>query len=198
MTREEAIQIIEVVFKSKEAYKHNDSVTHQALNMAIEALSAEAEQVTGKLNSPCDSLLKSDSDECKEQKSKSDLISRQDELEQLCEDCRSISAQDCEYKDVCKTRRFILSFPSVDAVQIPIKLEKRYPQSRDEDITDAFMRGYLAGRSSADRPTGEWVSEDGTPSEASYSVYCSRCGQWSEYRGFFCLWCGAKMGGDTE
>jgi hypothetical protein len=38
MTREEAIKIIEVVFKSKEAYKHNDSVTHQALNMAIEAL----------------------------------------------------------------------------------------------------------------------------------------------------------------
>ena len=89
-------------------------------------------------------------------------------------------------------------FPSADAVQIPIKLEKRYQKSRDEDITDAFMRGYLAGRSSADRPTGEWVSEDGTPSGASYSVYCSRCGQWSEYRGFFCLWCGAKMGGDTE
>ena len=41
MTREEAIKIIEVVFKSKEAYKHNDSVTHQALNMAIEALSAD-------------------------------------------------------------------------------------------------------------------------------------------------------------
>lgn len=41
MIREEAIKIIEVVFKSKEAYKHNDSVTHQALNMAIEALQAE-------------------------------------------------------------------------------------------------------------------------------------------------------------
>ena len=36
-----------------------------------------------------------------------------------------------------------------------IKLTKRYPNSREEDITDAFMRGYLAGRSSADRPTGE-------------------------------------------
>ena len=44
MTRKEAIKIIEVVFQSKEAYKHNDSVTHQALNMAIEALSADAEQ----------------------------------------------------------------------------------------------------------------------------------------------------------
>lgn len=28
---------------------------------------------------------------------------------------------------------------------IPIKLEKRYPESRDEDITDAFMQGYLKG-----------------------------------------------------
>ena len=39
MTREEAIKIIEVVFKSKETYKYYSSVTHQALNMAIEALS---------------------------------------------------------------------------------------------------------------------------------------------------------------
>ena len=41
MTREEAIKVIEVVFKSKEAYKHNDSVTHQALNMAIESLQTD-------------------------------------------------------------------------------------------------------------------------------------------------------------
>ena len=118
-------------------------------------------------------------------------------------DADALSEKLCEttifIKDGEVFQRMINDEPTVaDAVQIPIKLEKRYPQSRDEDITDAFMRGYLAGRSSADRPTGEWVSEDGTPSGASYSVYCSRCGQWSEYRGFFCLWCGAKMGGDTE
>lgn len=41
MTREDAIKIIEVVFKDKETYKYYDSVTHQALNMAIEALKAE-------------------------------------------------------------------------------------------------------------------------------------------------------------
>lgn len=118
-------------------------------------------------------------------------------------DADALSEKLCEttifIKDGEAFQRMINDAPTVaDAVQIPIKLEKRYPQSRDEDITDAFMRGYLAGRSSADRPTGEWVSEDGTLSGASYSVYCSRCGQWSEYRGFFCLWCGAKMGGDTE
>ena len=121
----------------------------------------------------------------------SDLISRQDAIASVASVTMSIHLSTV----LCEK---LSALPSADAVQIPIKLEKRYPQSRDEDITDAFMRGYLAGRSSADRPTGEWVSEDGTPSGASYSVYCSRCGQWSEYRGLFCLWCGAKMGGDTE
>jgi hypothetical protein len=50
----------------------------------------------------------------------------------------------------------IKKIPS-DAVQVPIKLEKRYPESKDEDITDAFMRGYLAGRSSAEAVQGETV-----------------------------------------
>ena len=31
-----------------------------------------------------------------------------------------------------------------DGKMIPIELKKRYPHSRDEDITDAFMRGYQA------------------------------------------------------
>ncbi|MEE1163505.1 MAG: hypothetical protein UHU21_07410 [Lachnospiraceae bacterium] len=44
------------------------------------APSAEAEQVTGKLNNPDDSLLTADSEACKEQKSKLDLISRQDAI----------------------------------------------------------------------------------------------------------------------
>ena len=42
MTREEAIRIIENTFQDAYVYKYYDSVTHQALNMAIEALSAEA------------------------------------------------------------------------------------------------------------------------------------------------------------
>lgn len=45
MTREEAIRIIETVFKDEYVYKYYDSITHQALNMAIEALSAEAEWI---------------------------------------------------------------------------------------------------------------------------------------------------------
>lgn len=35
---------------------------------------------------------------------------------------------------------------------IPIELKKRYPHSRDEDITDAFMRGYQSAKSEY-----EWI-----------------------------------------
>ena len=38
MTREEAIRIIKNTFQDAYVYKYYDSVTHQALNMAIEAL----------------------------------------------------------------------------------------------------------------------------------------------------------------
>ena len=41
MTREEAIRIIENTFQDAYVYKYYDSVTHQALDMAIEALKAE-------------------------------------------------------------------------------------------------------------------------------------------------------------
>lgn len=84
---------------------------------------------------------------------------------------------------------------------IPIKLEKRYPELRDEDITDAFMQGYLKGK--ANRPQSEWIDK------GQYAV-CSNCGADSgtQFDGVqpvsrktsFCPNCGAKMckGGDDE
>ena len=50
-----------------------------------------------------------------------------------------------------------------------IILKKRYPHSREEDITDAFMRGYEKGK--ADRPQGYWTKTD----VATYR--CSECGK---------------------
>ena len=44
MTREEAIRIIETVFQDEYVYKYYDSITHQALDMAIEALSQESSE----------------------------------------------------------------------------------------------------------------------------------------------------------
>ena len=46
--------------------------------------------------------------------------------------------------------------------------------------------------------TGEWVNSKGEPVDDRYSVYCSRCKAWSEYRDIYCGNCGAKMGGDDN
>ena len=57
--------------KEKSTYNKGWNDCNDAWAAIIKALpSAEAEQVTGKLKNPCDSLLTGDSDECKEQKSK--------------------------------------------------------------------------------------------------------------------------------
>ena len=79
-----------------------------------------------------------------------------------------------------------------------IKLTKRYPNSREEDITDAFMRGYLAGRSSADRPTGHIVTKCSGKFNPTVWAECSECGKPIDAWDKFCRHCGAKMGGDTE
>ena len=80
-----------------------------------------------------------------------------------------------------------------------IILEKRYPHSRSEDITDAVMRGYVKGK--ADRPQGEWLDAGGN------LWGCSNCGMeiYSESerdRNEFHKWCsrcGARMkGADDE
>ena len=65
------------------------------------------------------------------------------------------------------------ALPSADRpTMIPIELEKRYPNSKVEDITDAFMRGYQHGKTECDRPSDEcdhcvykWGMKGGTPNE---------------------------------
>lgn len=82
-----------------------------------------------------------------------------------------------------------------------IILEKRYPHSRSEDITDAFMRGYVKGK--ADRPQGEWKPFDLKWGREIYA--CTSCGESVEvpicmnkplFK--FCPLCGAKMVKDDE
>jgi len=79
-----------------------------------------------------------------------------------------------------------------------IILEKRYPHSREEDITDAFMRGYVKGK--ADRPRGEWerVSADKYVQHAYYFYRCSKCGYDHIGKTNFCPNCGADMRGEGD
>ena len=91
-----------------------------------------------------------------------------------------------------------------------IILKKRYPHSRSEDITDAFMRGYVKGK--ADRPQGEWEEkttfhngDDDPIIEEWQSAKCSVCGKYhttpylyyfNDYN--FCPHCGADIRKDGK
>ena len=75
MTREEAIKII----SNTSFFAPSMERVDEALDMAIEALL----QVTGNLKNPDNSSLTADNKACKEQKSKLDLISRQDAIEAI-------------------------------------------------------------------------------------------------------------------
>jgi len=81
VTREEAIYRLKNMAWLYGSAEREQNI--KAIDMAIEALSADAVQVTSKLKNPCDSLLTDDSAECKEHKSKLDLISRADLISDL-------------------------------------------------------------------------------------------------------------------
>ena len=77
-----------------------------------------------------------------------------------------------------------------------IILKKRYPHSRSEDITDAFMRGYVKGK--ADRPRGEWLKFG--LGRGTRILFCTNCERRIEVplsqgdsNYDFCPNCGAKM-----
>ena len=40
---------------------------------------------------------------------------------------------------------------------------------------------------------GHWTNEAGEPNDEQYSLYCSECKAWSEYRDRYCPNCGARM-----
>lgn len=117
MTREEAIRIIETVFQDEYVYKYYDSITHQALDMAIDALSVP----------------------------QTDLISRSGLFNKLATVQAPPEAN--EYK--AEVYKII--------------------QSMEIDAIINVMEG-------GDEEPGQWQTENGKPSKAEYSVYCSKCG----------------------
>lgn len=77
MTREEAIHHLYTYSTTMGSGQTSDEQHKEAKRIAIKALL----QVTGKLNKCDDSLLTDDTETCKEQKSKLDLISRHDAID---------------------------------------------------------------------------------------------------------------------
>ena len=71
-----------------------------------------AEQVTGKLKNPDDSLLTADSEACKEQKSKLDLISRQDAIRWVKTECNPYGKPTLDFESGKKVIEHIWQMPS--------------------------------------------------------------------------------------
>lgn len=103
------------------------------------------------------------------------------------------SAEAVSFEDARQIRNAILvkeylrGRRDAEAVQgdgIPIELKKRYPHSRDEDITDAFMRGYQAHGEAVQGwiPCSERLPKKGEVVLITNGKGNVRCGQYrSEY-----------------
>ena len=108
--------------KEKSTYNKGWNDCNDAWVAIIKALpSAEAIQVTDKLNKYDDSLLKTDSEACKEQKSKLDLISREDVVREIVEwiQMATDNETDMAIKDFLSfLKERIISIPSAEAVKV--------------------------------------------------------------------------------
>lgn len=139
-----------------------------------------AEQATGKLNNPDDSLLTADSEACKEQKSKLDLISRQDAINAIpqtsvdaFENCRN-----CELLDREQVIEILESLPSA-------------PDSRqrgewvwDEDAVDWGIGAWCCSECLCRAQTWWSTDRNKNPLICAGSRFCGNCG--------------ADMRGDSE
>ena len=143
----------------------------EELTGALKSLPS-AEQVTGKLKNPCDSLLTDDSGVRKEQKSKLDLISRQDAIEVFTTDGTAME------------RAGVNMITVAFAKQTAVDLLEQLPSAPDS------------------RQRGEWVYgiDDETGEKDCYPWTCSVCNKKYPWQPNFCPNCGTRMckGGEEE
>lgn len=121
-----------------------------------------AEQVTGKLKNPDDSLLTADSEACKEQKSKLDLIRRQDAIERVDEYINEYKYNQIKCSAMKEARAVLEQLPSA-------------PDSRQrgewEPLTDYIGNEYFECSKCHDA----FYVEFGTPEDNNYN-FCPNCG----------------------
>ena len=177
---------------------------------------SRAEQVTRKLKNPCDSLLKADSDECKEQKSKLDCISRADAIAYIDRVTNSGLGKN---KSLDYIRKYISALPSVTPIAKTQQADtliiadalRSFALDCGRHVSDRKRAGelreqVLAYGASMCQPvtpterTGEWISLfDGN----EWFIHCSKCKTQHYEEDLlmggselpnFCPNCGAKMG----
>lgn len=205
MTRDEAIWWVNHLFEiRKEEYFNKGMMkdakeVEEAQYMAIEALSEPSEQVTGKLKKPCDSLLTDDSAECKEQKSKLDLISRADAIDAVVS--WTVEDKPTEEMPTDLVDR-INALPSADRPMWKW-IGEFIGDMQEKAIALLRMTGWLDEHDKEiGRPHGEWV--DFVSQVEGRFKECGRCGERIYLSTFYendynyCPTCGAKMGGESD
>lgn len=84
---------------------------------------------------------------------------------------------------------------SYDPKEVTISLRKKETERSGLDI----IREIIEDKADVESVVrGKWVNAIGQPISDNHSVFCSICGEWSEYRGNYCPNCGAKMAGEKE
>ena len=178
--------------------------------------SAEAEQVTSKLHNPCDSLLKDDSDTCKESESKLDLISRELAMERIANDNVFGGMERInEYNNSTEFNNYLggisdaittifCDVPSADITETETC-------QKCQDVTDKILNRQgeeierlksiinVLNRPSAEAVQGEWIEREDWNGDNYYD--CSVCGEsFVLFDGtpsmnlyHYCPNCGARM-----
>lgn len=220
MTREEAIKIIDcydIGFYDLSGEKIPADKLAEAFYMATEALQTppisqrsmyqagyrqgreEAlEQVTGKLNNPEDSLLTADPEACKEQKSKLDLISRQDAIETVGD----WMVKEFGYLDLNRGERLIDAIEALPSAEAPRPIDPTIEVDLESGVVPISACEPRGPKTIiyADRPRGEWhknVEYSATGNGRTMADQCSVCSgmvPWGMSDKFnFCPNCGAEM-----
>lgn len=190
-------------FVAEQLERLKQMTDEERLDFLKRFFSPSAEQVTGKLKNPCDSLLKDDSDGCKEHKSKLDHgkewiigcikhdgfihTERFDKANQIILDALEAPSGD-----------FISREDAIEALEKLREEPEKYYTQYNVGV-DCSIKA-LSALPTADRPTGKWISEVDT---GTWMLKCSVCGcrvQEEKYRiavgtaATKCPYCGAELG----
>lgn len=73
------------------------------------------------------------------------------------------------------------------------RLDYLVEELKDEKAVERILNGEIEIEDLMIYSQAFWQTEDGKITKAEHSVYCSKCGAWSEYRTAYCGSCGSKM-----
>ena len=189
MLRDKYVKALERMI---EGAKEINKFLEEAAKKSDEKLQLSGETSTCKLKKDHDFLIKPDSDECKEQKSKLDCISRTDAIAYID---RILNSGLGKNKSLDYIRKYISALPPVmpdyeTFCGVPIKeaievLEKykHSPSVTPTERTGKWAVAYLDHESVGVRPR---------------TLYCSECNWLTSFPSAWCPNCGAKMKGGTE